>query len=477
MKFKALLLYILLLFACIAFVCIFSWTTSPTYGGQFEGTDSAVFKVVGKYWAEGYCPYVDLWDQKGPLIHAINALGYKLLGSDLGVFYIQVTSLYITVLFIFKSLKLAYAIVPSFLLTCFIILSLSIDYDGGNLVEEYLLPLITITYYFLLKHLIKTRQENTDLFLFFIFVGLSLAFSLFTRLTNALGLCASEFVICIFLLHKRKYKIFIAGALYTLLGFILITVPIISYFYYNNALNEMWYGTFGYNLEYAVSLTNNSGSLFYFITSYFNCFALIAIALCLSIRKKTHESSLWIMTALLPLAWFIKGAGFSHYGMIVFQYLCISFVLLRYHFNSQTILSRILSISIVSMTTVGICVRAKYSKNVFLNAYGQKQESHIKKICQKYRVNKNSLILYNYPAPEYIVNDIKPGMRFFYLHDFLMTQGGSIEPKMLKSLSESKVEWIIAKEDVKNKRLKDYIGNHYNLIENDANVVVYKLKE
>lgn len=477
MKLKPLFLYLLLFFACLSFVCIFSWSTSPIYGGRFEGIDSAVFKVVGKYWAVGDFPYVDLWDQKGPLIHAINALGYKLIGSDLGVFYIQVISLYITALFIYRSLKLAFTIVPSLLLTCFIVLSLSVNYDGGNLVEEYLLPFISISYYLLLKYLIKTKPEVTDLFLFCFFVGLSLAFSLFTRLTNALGLCASEFVICLMFLCKRKYKLFLSGTLCTLLGFVVITIPVISYFYYHSALSEMWYGAFGYNLEYAASLSNNGGSLFYFLTSYLNCFVLIIISIWLLVKRNIFEGFLWIMTALLPLVWFAKGAGFSHYGMIVFQYICISFVLLKRFFNSNLFLTRMSIASVICMTTIGICVRTYYSKNVFLNVNGQKQESRIENICQKYNVNKNSLILYNYPGPEYIVNNIKPGMRFFYLHDFLMSHGPSIEPKMLKSLSESKVAWIIAKDDVKNKRAKEYIDNHYDLIANEANIVVYKLKE
>jgi hypothetical protein len=147
----------------LAFVSIFSWTTSPIYGGQFEGIDSAVYKLVGKSWAEGLLPYVDIWDQKGPLIHAVDALGYKCFGADIGIFFIQIVSLYITAIFSFKSLKLSYAQLPSLLLTFFLVLSLSINYDGGNLVEEYLLPFISISYYFLLKYTISKNPKYAHL--------------------------------------------------------------------------------------------------------------------------------------------------------------------------------------------------------------------------------------------------------------------------------------------------------------------------
>ncbi len=480
MRLRSFFPYLLIFVVCFAFVTIFSWATSPIYGGQFEGIDSAVYKLVGKFWAEGYLPYVDIWDQKGPMIHAINALGFKCFGSDSGIFFIQIVSLFFTAIFIYKSLKLTDAIIPSLLLTCFVVLSLSINYDGGNLVEEYLLPFISISYYYLLKYTLSTNPKYSDLLYFCFFVGFSLAFSLFTRLTNALGVCASEFVVCLALLYLKGYKILLSGVVSTFLGFVVVAIPVISYFYCNSALNEMWYGTFEYNLEYAASMSSSGGSVFYFITNYLNCFVLIIIAILLFYKRKVFEGVLWIFTALLPLIWFVKGAAFAHYGMIVFQYLCISFVLLNYYFkncNNNNLLMKASVGIIVVFVTFGVCVRAYYSKNVFINSDNQKPESYIERVCKKYHINKNSVILYNYPGPEYIENSIKPGMRFFYLHDFLMSHGSSIEPKMLKSFAESKIDWVIAKEGVNNKRMKEYIDKYYSVVENEANVIVYKLNK
>lgn len=44
-----------------------STSTSPLYNIPYAG-DTAMFQTIGKYWAEGSLPYVDLWDSKGPLI-------------------------------------------------------------------------------------------------------------------------------------------------------------------------------------------------------------------------------------------------------------------------------------------------------------------------------------------------------------------------------------------------------------------------
>ena len=70
----------LLLFVASAFAgaLVFSPSTSPLYSDW--GYDSAMFQTIGKYWAQGHLPYVELFDHKGPIIFFINALGYALGG-------------------------------------------------------------------------------------------------------------------------------------------------------------------------------------------------------------------------------------------------------------------------------------------------------------------------------------------------------------------------------------------------------------
>lgn len=76
-----------------------STSTSPLYNIPYAG-DTAMFQTIGKYWAEGSLPYVDLWDSKGPLIFAVNALGYLLTGQRWGIMIIQVICLFITLIMI-----------------------------------------------------------------------------------------------------------------------------------------------------------------------------------------------------------------------------------------------------------------------------------------------------------------------------------------------------------------------------------------
>ena len=111
MKKKKILLheYILLGIVAILYILIFSTTTSPLFGEPFAG-DSSMFQTIGKYWAQGSLPYVDLWDSKGPVIFFINALGYFIAGSKTGIFLcLSVKYIYINYIILFFQRSILWA--------------------------------------------------------------------------------------------------------------------------------------------------------------------------------------------------------------------------------------------------------------------------------------------------------------------------------------------------------------------------------
>ena len=93
--------YVVIAVAAVTFALFFSVTTSPLYEyGAY--CDSAMFQVIGRGWCDGVLPYVGLWDSKGPMIFFINALGYAMTGTQLGVFILQVLFLAVTVSVAFR---------------------------------------------------------------------------------------------------------------------------------------------------------------------------------------------------------------------------------------------------------------------------------------------------------------------------------------------------------------------------------------
>ena len=167
-----------------ALFCLkFSITTSPFY--HLHGMDSAVFHIIGKYWAQGSIPYVELWDHKGPIIFFINCLGVLLTGGKTGVLLIQIFSLSVFIYFTFKTFSHYLNIIPSFLLTRCALFWLECSFIEGNLTEEYILPLLACNFYYTMlwaenreQRVCKDPYPLSQAFL----LGFILAFAFLTRM-------------------------------------------------------------------------------------------------------------------------------------------------------------------------------------------------------------------------------------------------------------------------------------------------------
>ena len=135
----------------------FSETTSPLFSDW--GFDSAMFQTIGKYWAEGYLPYVSLFDHKGPIIFLANAVGYALCGRT-GVFMLQVLFLaadeYLAYRLLCERMSARFSLIAALLLPVL----LAANWTEGNTTEEYILPLLFASYLRMLRW--GTRVEQGE---------------------------------------------------------------------------------------------------------------------------------------------------------------------------------------------------------------------------------------------------------------------------------------------------------------------------
>ena len=101
---KNLIIYAFLTLFCIAFLLLLSASTSPLYKDLCDG-DSSIFIFFGKAITLGKDAYRDYFDHKGPILFYINALGYFLTKSKVGVFILQCISLSISSIFMYKTAR------------------------------------------------------------------------------------------------------------------------------------------------------------------------------------------------------------------------------------------------------------------------------------------------------------------------------------------------------------------------------------
>ena len=242
---------LLFLLSALAGVALFTESTSPLFSGW--GYDSAMFQTIGKYWAEGYLPYVDLYDHKGPMIFFINALGYGLGGRN-GVYIIQVLSIALSEAIACRLLADRLSRGKSLALALLLPFVLAANWQEGNTTEEYILPLLFGSYFLMARWCGGLEEGRFAHRAGAAFVyGLCFGFALMTRVTNALGVCLGVAFITVLLAVKGEWKNLLANAGAFLLGAAVPVLPFCVYFAAHGALYDMWYGTLLYNLDYLSS--------------------------------------------------------------------------------------------------------------------------------------------------------------------------------------------------------------------------------
>ena len=99
------LFYLALGVGTFVFLAVFSYSTSP-FTTCDNGADAAFFRLVGQGMTQGYLPYRDFFDMKGPFLFLIEYIGQLLSYGRLGIFVLQWLNLFGSIVIICKILKM-----------------------------------------------------------------------------------------------------------------------------------------------------------------------------------------------------------------------------------------------------------------------------------------------------------------------------------------------------------------------------------
>lgn len=471
---------IVLFIASFFFLIFFS--TSTSFIGPVVSFDSSIFQLIGKYWNEGVLPYVGLWDSKGPLIFFINAVGYYLTNSYFGVFIIQVLCLFITLTFIYLFFKQAEKQRKAWLQTFFVLIVLSNSIEGGNSVEEYLLPLLVPALFYMYKWSARmaTNEDIAHSVRYAFLYGLVLSFSFLTRLTNAIGVCVGAILIFICLVYNKKWGNLLKCVCCFIGGFLLLTIPFVYYFYSRGALSDMWYGTVGYNVGYVSTASYSYYSfkgIMGLLLSYFSCYFLIGVSILTIIFQHDYKRTgwFWLIVSSSTFIYFYNTYRFAHYNIISLPYLCIGMVELErlIEGTSSRSLKKGLKISSYVMNLFLICGCVYQS----FQAICQYTESHSTSEYFKSYINQipkedlNSFVGYNTTSTYYLDLNICPYYPFFYMQDRTISRNKSLEKKVHDTFEKGDVKWILVDDYSRQCGIQDILDARYKIVKKEGLVL------
>jgi len=458
-----------LIIAAGLFVTLFSYNTSPIFKEWGDNPDAIMFHIIGKYWTQGCLPYSDLWDIKGPLVFFVNAIGYWLTSSRVGVYLLQIAFLTTTLIGAYKILRTHFSVNSSILLTIALLASLSYTYNGGNLTEEYVLPLLMFSIYGIVKWVNRSEADNQYAHpLSFAFLyGVTLGACLMTRLTNALPVCGAVAVVTIVLLKRRMFRNLLYCITAFLAGFLFVTIPFIAYFHYHGVLLSMWNATFLYAASYASNTSKDilETGLHYFFLSYFNSILLLFVCFLLVLFKRREPLRIWtwLFTALLPFIWFCQGNGFGNYGTIVLPLFPIALI------EINRLQSRTLLVAVMAAIIVGCGSKIRWMH--YLYNYTNKEMSDIRQFLhQAPFIDYSSFVAYNCTPHIYLEKNVCPAVPIFSLQDFGRSRIPEWESFVLSSFLAKLPEWILV-----NRRHSDgaliiqpLLDKNYRMVSHDA---------
>ncbi|MBD5458648.1 MAG: hypothetical protein HDR27_08775 [Lachnospiraceae bacterium] len=234
----------------IIFLMYFSYMTSPLFPKCY-GWDSAFFQLVGAGMKKGYLPYRDFFDMKGPWLFFIEYAGQLLWPDRVGIFLLQCISLGSALFFCQKSYRNYFkgaGLISGLavLIPFYIVLAPTIE--GGNLTEEWSLPLVFLSLYLALDFIAGERETHKPLYGFV--YGVCFGIIALIRITNAVMICAAVLTITIYLIKNKQWKNLLQNAGAFLLGVGAAFLLPLFYFGYYGEVGSMFYAVFVFGFVY-----------------------------------------------------------------------------------------------------------------------------------------------------------------------------------------------------------------------------------
>lgn len=483
--------FIALLLSSFVFMAISCRSINPFTQEYVYSADSSAFLVIGKGWANGLLPYIDLWDSKGPLIFFINMLGFLTEKPLLTMFVIEVIVWLINEVFIFKTIRTEYDCPKALILTV-IIQFFSTVYCciSGNCVEDYCMPFISASVYFLVLFLnnIKDKSSISHNPWYAVIYGIAFSVCLLTRITNAIIICSSFFVIALFLIINKKWKNLLLNGLAFIGGCAVLCLPFMIYYAVKGHLYDLIYGTLIYNISYMGNSTTGGYplalSLVKIAVMLFTSVVLLVLGVVLVKNKKAYSDLIkgivFILTSAITIVYFLKSNQYSHYLIIVIPYSALIFTeIKRMSLNHDTMKGnqKKYKVAMVIVIAFHIAVAGSGSvKNCYQLSFKEYDNLSIVEDIDRKDLEE-SFVAYNFDSGIYLKLNCFPCYKYFAYQDWAESMTEFTKNDLISMYSTCKAKWILLDGNEKDTLINEILEEKYECVKVQDNNKLFKLKE
>ena len=306
--------------------------------------DSNVYVYCAQQILDGKIMYKEVFDHKGPLLYLINAFGLIIgNGNTIGVWFLEIVSLFTSLLFIYKSIRLFYdkfiALISS--LSSLILFMLT---SGGNIPDEYAICFISIAMYYFFKIFRKDSIKQKHYFI----ISLCFACVLLLKPNLVIMWGVGWLLYLILLIKEQKWTVLKSFVIFSFIGVVVVLIPFFFYFSITDSITDFKFCYWDFNRAYSdfsiksMLVRISKRAYLYPIYRYCNVhiflFSFLIVAV---INFKYFQNKRLIIFVASTLLLSIIGVSLGQY-LLVFYYLIfvpiLSFVFATiYHFIRKNI--------------------------------------------------------------------------------------------------------------------------------------------
>jgi dolichyl-phosphate-mannose-protein mannosyltransferase len=465
--------------------------------------DSGVFLYAGWRILNGEIPYRDIWDHKPPMVYYINALGLWLSNnSRWGVWWIECFILIFAATTGYYLFKKAFGTIPSLISLTLWLLTLAFVIEGGNLTEEYALPLQFLALW-LAYDINKPNRSSWHHFL----IGLLGSVAFFTK-QSTIGIWIA---IIIYSTTQRfasnQIKRWGHDLFYFSAGIFAILCFMMIFFSVHGALLQFWSAGFDFNFVY--SSTNFTSRLWAATSGLKNVneytglfqFSMLGyiFALTYLLTKKNESENQFPLLVIgiiaLPIELMlvsISGRSFPHYYVTILPILSLFAGVVFWVFCSNIPDSKNLPKFAFTIGVIGALLWASiYSYYDTVSSYQQARDTTVIDYIKASTTQDDYVLLWGAEAYVNYFAQRKSPTRYFYLSPLYAEKyvNEQMINEFLKDIIQNKPRLII---DTKNPAMSfldfpihtttidtniAYIKSHYYAINEIGSWTIYKLME
>jgi hypothetical protein len=277
----------------------------------------------------------------------INALGQWLLPGRWGIFILQSISLSITLFILYFTAKVFCRPKSAFLSVVISLFLLAGCYQGGNHVEEYMLPFLALGFLLAVKFFVEQTDKKTGIWWYSLIWGLCFGMVFMLRPNDAvaffLGIMIGLFAWLLY--HKKWQAVLINGSLF-FTGALFAVVPIvIGYICMGGGLNDLWFGMIEVNSKVSGGFQGQFFTLFKWGKW---AILLLMLTLCVMVGNTNYNHLFWFVIPVCSLQLLFVGEKMYAHYLIPFFPLIMLFIVMLFCQNNRSVI--MLAIAILCLS-------------------------------------------------------------------------------------------------------------------------------